>query len=94
MYCIVGNALDPDKPAEGWRSVGVDLRMRFLFSSYSLHILGMTKTRKKKTKLQSLPSLLQHSTSVCVASLDSRSVTLQQVADIGNSRLKLDNPKC
>lgn len=28
MYCIVGNALDPDKPAEGWRSVGVDLRMR------------------------------------------------------------------
>lgn len=67
--------------------------MRFLFSSYSLHILGMTKTRKKKNKT-AITSALVATLSVCVASLDSRSVTLQQVADIGNSRLKLDNPKC
>lgn len=68
IYCFVGNASDPDEPAEGWRSVGVDLlcgmpfpnlykqkRMRLLFSSYSLHILGMAKTRRKKNKLQALP---------------------------------------
>lgn len=61
IYCIVGNAPDPDEPA-----VGVDLlcgmpfpclnlykqkRMRLLFSSYSLHIVGMAKRRhgEKKT---------------------------------------------
>lgn len=76
IYCTVRNAPDPDEPAESGRCVSVDLlcrmpfpslnlykqkRIRLLFSSYSLHILGMAKPRKKKKANTSI--LLQCSTS-------------------------------
>lgn len=79
IYCTVRNAPDPDEPAESGRSVGVDMlcgmpfpslnlykqkRMRLLFSSYSLYILGMAKPKLKKKKSKHFYSSLQRSTSV------------------------------
>lgn len=85
IYCTVRNAPDPDEPAESGRCVGVDLlcrmpfpslnlykqkRIRLLFSSYSLHILGMAKPRKKKKQTLLFFVAMQH------IRLDSCSVTL------------------
>lgn len=92
IYCGVGNAPDPDEPAEGGRSVGVDLlwgmpfpslnlykqkRMKLLFSSYSLHILGMAKTRRKEKKKEKRTLLFFVATALQSSwGLDSFSVTL------------------